>query len=432
MEPLRVRLYNVRFGDAILIIVPDTENGVPKTRYILIDVGNALNREGGKDFVFKSVLEDIEATLNGAEIDLFVMTHEHLDHIQGLFYGVEKENLSKLPVNTSWLTASAEEGYYDRDWSTEDENGNTISTPKQHFEQMKRSLDLMLGFSKASELAGMPLARRLWATLNNNNPRRSAHCVNFLRGLADQTHYVYRGIESEDGSNLHPFESAELELWGPEENTAIYYGHFRPMALGVEGTIEGGDDSDNAPSLVTPTPPPGVDASAFYNLVDARRNGFVDNLLTIDKARNNSSVVFSLVWNGWKLLFPGDAEVRSWKEMDKRNMLSDVHFLKVSHHASHNGTPDDELLEKILPENPLDDRDRVAVASTFPNTYNGIPHQETLGRLEARGVRTYTIFEELGDVPASDDKEESIPKMGYIEFTFPADGTTIDMTTHRF
>lgn len=46
MDKLRVRAYNVRFGDAILVSVPDkTSAGAKKTRHILIDVGNAL---GGK------------------------------------------------------------------------------------------------------------------------------------------------------------------------------------------------------------------------------------------------------------------------------------------------------------------------------------------------------------------------------------------------
>ena len=42
-DTLRVRLYNVHFGDAILVIVPDRDPKTKKvtTRRILIDVGNA-------------------------------------------------------------------------------------------------------------------------------------------------------------------------------------------------------------------------------------------------------------------------------------------------------------------------------------------------------------------------------------------------------
>src|SRR5206468_9988158 len=56
-DRLRVRLYNVRFGDAILVTVPDRDpaTNVVTKRHILIDVGNVLNKEGGDDTVFKPV-----------------------------------------------------------------------------------------------------------------------------------------------------------------------------------------------------------------------------------------------------------------------------------------------------------------------------------------------------------------------------------------
>ena len=49
MDTLRVRAYNVRFGDALLVTVPDRDpaTGTTTTRNILIDVGNVLNKEGG-------------------------------------------------------------------------------------------------------------------------------------------------------------------------------------------------------------------------------------------------------------------------------------------------------------------------------------------------------------------------------------------------
>jgi len=70
MDTLRVRMYNVRFGDAILISIPDAENGVARLRHILVDVGNALNKEGGKDFVFKPVIEHIRSTIDTGTLGL--------------------------------------------------------------------------------------------------------------------------------------------------------------------------------------------------------------------------------------------------------------------------------------------------------------------------------------------------------------------------
>ena len=84
---------------------------------------------------------------------------------------------------------------------------------------------------------------------------------------------------------------------------------------------------------------------------------------------------------GWRLLFTGDAELKSWKIMRDRNQLGEVDFLKVSHHGSHNGTPGEEILNMLLPKRAEKDKERRAVVSTWPDTYSGVPDAETLKRL---------------------------------------------------
>ena len=191
---------------------------------------------------------------------------------------------------------------------------------------------------------------------------------------------MHRGLDL-DGT--HPFREAKLELWAPEEDTSIYYGSFQPVAFGASANGTGGE---RLRSLNVPTPPRGVDSGAFYRLVDSRVRGVFDNLLAIDRAANNSSVVFSLEWRGFRLLFPGDAEHRSWKEMDKRGLLKPVHLLKVAHHGSWNGTPSGELLDKILPVPAPDNRKRYAVVSTCTDTYHNVPDTELLTRLKERCI----------------------------------------------
>lgn len=365
METLRVRVYNVRFGDAVLITVPDRDDGTTTMRHILVDLGNVLRgREGngGEDAVFGPVIEDIRKVLDGKPLDLYVMTHEHMDHVQGLLFASEKLQ-QELDVAHAWLTASAEKGYYQK---------------PGHEKARRKKLDLDRAYRDAARyLAAAPEdADALGPFMFNNNSSNTGKCVEFLRNLADETTYVHREADL-DGT--HPFSEAKLELWAPEEDTSVYYGHFRPVALGV---TSGG--ANGTPMLEVPKPPRGVDSGAFYGLVTSRRRGVYDNLLQIDRAANNSSVVFSLEWRGYRLLFPGDAEHRSWKEMDKRGLLKPVHFLKVSHHGSWNGTPTGELLDKILPLPPPDDRKRYAAISTWEKTYNNVPDTETRNELAKR------------------------------------------------
>lgn len=389
MNKLTVRLYNVRFGDGVLISVPDRdEAGDSLMRHILIDVGNAASTDGGENEVFTPVFQDILRILDGQPLDLYVATHEHMDHVQGPLWAAKhcfagEDLAAKLNVQHVWLPASARPDYYD-----------THPVAKKKLDEASDAFFLT---QKTLNASGEPVSEAVGVLLRNNNRflkaaagdglshARTADCIEYIRSLTDEdhTHYVHRSIGGADGgvapfdlAGAHPFREAEFEIWAPEEDASEYYGQFRPMALGMAPGLAPGQDG------VVVTPPAGVDAGAFYNLVALRRSGYIDNLLAIDKAANNSCIVFCLKWRGWKLLFPGDAEIRSWKVMNKEGVLSPIHFLKISHHGSHNGTPDADLLARILPVPSPDNRERRAAVSTFPDTYSGIPHTETFDELE--------------------------------------------------
>ena len=122
--------------------------------------------------------------------------------------------------------------------------------------------------------------------------------------------------------------------------------------------------------------------------------------------------MFEFEWRGWRLLFPGDAEERSWAFMEAQQALRPAHFLKVSHHGSHNGTPDG-VLSEVLPEIPADARDRVVAVSTADGAYRGVPHDETLTALRRRARLLDT---------------RSLAKGGWFELTFPADGGPITVS----
>jgi beta-lactamase superfamily II metal-dependent hydrolase len=332
----------------------------------LIDVGNVLAGPGSDDKVFERVVKDISEQIGKKPLDLYVMTHEHMDHVQGLLDVSTKHGLS-LKVRHAWLTASAAEDYYENHPDAKQKRLEAIEA----YETIDR-------FFQVSPEPESPLTR---AMRLNNNPRSTADCVKYLRDLARETTYVYEGCNIK---GRHPFREVKFEIWAPQEDTSEYYGSFQPVALNVAK----GKGKGKSPSLVNPLPPPGVDAGAFYGLVQSRRQGFTDNMLAIDKALNNSSVVFCLEWRGWRLLFPGDAEQRSWKTIWKTmrggEALKPVHFLKVAHHGSHNGMPIPEMLDELLPKKAPDKRPRYAVVSTCMDTYNNVPDETTINELRAR------------------------------------------------
>lgn len=415
MDSLRVRVYNVRFGDAILISLPDAPPGAsPELRHILIDVGNSLGTEGGQDTVFATVLHDVLHELDGRPLDLYVMTHEHLDHVQGLLHfqkKVLKEEKLKdlLQVQHSWLTPSAHPNYYTPDTA----EYNPRARERKHL--VEAFLDEAERYFRAAPDEETSWIRGLMAI---NNPRATADCVDLIRDLAgDNTHYVHRGL---DLAGKHGFREATFEVWAPEVDTSVYYGPFQPVAFGVSPS-----PTPRARPALTPVEPPrGVDAGAFYNLVEKRRWGLGDNLLAIDSAQNNTSVVFSLNWRGWSLLFPGDAEERSWKEMNKRGVLKPVHFLKVSHHGSVTGMLPEDLIDKVL---TLDGTPRHAVLSAYPDlvkvdggeqswTYQDVPRREVLEGLKERAVLRQTV--EVADG-------------GTIDYYFEGGSSNVTVTIHE-
>jgi beta-lactamase superfamily II metal-dependent hydrolase len=355
MTTLTVVAYNVLFGDAILICIPDRNGRKTVMRHVLIDVGNVLGDPNDKANVFRSILDDILRRLDGRPIDLYVMTHEHMDHVQGLLCA--HHDGQKLPaIDHAWLTASSSASYHEKFPQADKQRSLHLAA----YERVRR-IALQRG------ILGLVPVR---AFLDNNNPRRTGDCVAFLRNIArDKTSYVHRGFKPVAGEN-HPFCEATFSIWAPEHDTSSYYGRMRPVMPTNRGR-----------KLVAPA---GVDQKAFDALVEFSRSGLGDEMLAIDRAANNTSVVFSIEWRGWRLLFSGDAELRSWKTMERRKQLRPVHFVKVGHHASHNGTPDEAVLEQILPIRPSDSRHRVALVSTCENTYNGVPDHDTLARLERR------------------------------------------------
>ncbi|QSQ21443.1 hypothetical protein JY651_40695 [Pyxidicoccus parkwayensis] len=315
MATLRVRTYSARFGDTLLVSVPDQDAGTGLTtvRHVLIDAGHVLV---GEDPAFRPVLEDVLTQLDGAPLDLYVLSHEHLDSVQG------SQSLERLKLRHAWLTASAAPDY-------SEQHGDSAR-------QLARSKALYDDLSEYCRLRPEAARGSVQSLLLGNDYRKAEEHAELLRGLAEHPHYVCRGAKLE---GTHPFKEAKLEVWAPEAETREYTGRVFPVALGLERRPGGGV------SLHVPTPPAGVDASAFYNLLSWRRQGMGDDLLAIDTTAKNMSIVFSLEWRGWRLLFAGDAGARSWTLMKQRDVLRPVHFLQAGDH----GTPGEDILDAILP-----------------------------------------------------------------------------------
>jgi beta-lactamase superfamily II metal-dependent hydrolase len=363
---LVVYTYNVLFGDAILVEVPD---GSVK-RFILIDVGNVLSGEGGRNEPLLAAARGIKE-LTGGKIDLYIMTHEHMDHVQGLLYA--KNNGCEFQIDNVWMTVSSDPEYYEK---PEHEKAR-----KKRFE-MLRSMAAFQDVFAASEIPN-----ELKNMLGINNPGSTSDCVDCIRKAVPQPQYVYRGF---DISGKHPFTEAAIRILAPEEDSSDYYGPVPPRF------DSGGGDSKSGTSTYRPEPLPGIDGGAFYGLIDNMNGACAEGIYAIDQAANNTSVVFELTWRGNRLLFTGDAEQKSWQFIDNNNPLQPVDFLKIGHHGSPNAAPAKPILDKILPIERK--QQAVAVVSYFTGTYNGVPDEQALAEIQAR---TSTLYRTFGSTPGT-------------------------------
>jgi hypothetical protein len=206
----------------------------------------------------------------------------------------------------------------------------------------------------------------------------TADYVNHLRTVAPEaaTHYVDRTTTLK---GKHPFKEAKLRILAPEEDTSDYYGRKNQPRLGAaaaEGMAVGGGERAAAGAAQW-QPPVGVQAGAFYDLVQSRNHVNRQAIMEIDAAANNTSIVLEISWRGWKLLFPGDAEEKSWETMRDQALLEPVHFVKVSHHGSVNGTVA-EILDVVFPDDNADVKPRRALVSTHDHDWDSVPNPKTL------------------------------------------------------
>lgn len=361
-ERLTVYAYNVLFGDGFLVEVPDGD----QRRFILIDVGNKVGR-GGKD---KPVLDAMDDVIDrtGGHIDLYIMTHEHIDHVQGLLHAADKGR--NLTVDSVWMTASAAPDYYDKDEHAQARRKkNLLEASLQRFAAARKKSYLPQELADILEL----------------NAHSTEEHVKHIRQLHPQPHYVHR---ESDLDGCHPFTEAKLRILAPEEDTSDYYG----FTAGADVAAPGSRTSGGA---ARPTPPRGVDAGAFYELIDRMDLGLGEAALMIDQAQNNTSLIVELTWRHRRLLFTGDAELKSWQKMRENSANPDlqdaklcpVDLLKVSHHGSENGTPPADILDLVLPRKRR--RRAVAIVSTFSDAYRGVPDESTLLAIGQRTRRIY-------------------------------------------
>jgi hypothetical protein len=367
---IEIRAYVVGFGDCILLTLPDGG----ETRHVLVDFGRAPNDAESLER-FPAIAKDIERRCNG-HLDLVVVTHEHLDHLEGFYR--ERSVFDRIEVEQVWMSLPSHPDYY-RDY------------PKAKVH--KRLRDAVSRFAGDATRRGLSLHPAFRSLLENN--LSNVDRVNYLRQLGKRpVAYLARG---KGLRTKKPFREIRVHVLAPEADASVYYAAnagARALSAAFADTPSPGERSSQEglswrfPSVprATGSDVAGLSGSDYERLRRTIREEGVAAARFIDKAQNNTSLCLLLEVKGKRLLLPGDAELESWDVMRRKcsAQLGPVDFLKVSHHGSHNGTPVD-LLDTLLPTRRK--AQAQVLVSTKRNVYgtqNPVPDAELLRELRRR------------------------------------------------
>ena len=390
---IRVRMYNVGFGDCFLLALPDK-------RTVLVDAGfhsQGKGAFGGHDLV-DQIVEDVKTIAGEARIDVVIATHRHQDHV----YAFNSEKWDEVEVGEVWMpwledrTNRQATGL----WKKQQRFAMQLAIALPGFalsEADRADVEFML-WNAGVEMPGTPgfAAAGGWSNagaldcLHEGFARRDRARPRFL----PEKQAFPESFESPalPGVRVHvlgpPRDPELIEELNPEADGETY----RALALRAASAGE---------PYGTAVVPPFGDA---WQVGDeggfALEPGEVERINAlaqsadavfaaekVDGMINSTSLVLLLHIGKARLLLPGDAEWGTWKRIladdEARTLLRGATFFKVGHHGSHNATSK-TLVEKVLR------RKIPAMISTQkgPGNYrNNIPLTKLMEALETRAIR---------------------------------------------
>jgi beta-lactamase superfamily II metal-dependent hydrolase len=395
-KSVRLRTYNVGFGDCLLLTVayaskfPDGR----MERHMLIDCGSKTAAEYGPS------LADIATVIAdhcGNKLDVVVATHRHSDHIKGFGDTHAREILDALNP-----------GFVIRPWTDNPDFETTtgpfkVDAESQQFikqlDALQAHSELVSKFSFDSE----KLAKRAaeLADLGFKNTQAVAMLEQW--GNGDKAAYVTAG----EKVKLKAFPGVTVQVLGPPALKEVP----RLTSYARESEqywLQLGADAGLLALVGTPPPnsigtandkiaqPGGAGAGAWLirELNDERLTQGLDIVEGFDDVLNNTSVILLITVGTRSLLLAGDAQAENWSftlecALGKNNrklnaslqeQLAMVDVYKVGHHGSRNATPKDLTglwAGRKKGHNPL-----VSVLSTkhgvFDKSVEGAVPKETL------------------------------------------------------
>jgi len=391
-ETLRVRMYNVGFGDCFLLELPGK-------RTVLVDAGFHAQGKGAfaaNDLV-DQIVSDVKEISGRARIDVVIATHRHQDHV----YAFNSKTWADVEVGEVWLP-----------WVEDRANKQAVGLWKKQKRFAAQLAAAMPGFG-LSAADQQDVSFMLWnagvdvpgvAAVGGWSNAGAMDCLH--EGFARRDRALPRFLPEKEPSP-ESFETPLLpgvivHVLGPPRNPELIQEldpeadgeTYRALALrAAMAGAAGGGPAVAAPFGEAWQVKP--DEPGFQ--LEGEETGRIDDLAQgadavfaaekVDGMINSTSLVLVLQIGTARLLLPGDAEWGTWKRIlandAARALVRGATFFKVGHHGSHNATSK-TLVEQVLP------RKIPAMISTQegPGSYrNNIPLTDLMTALDGHDIR---------------------------------------------
>ena len=374
IERIRVRMYNVGFGDCFLVsffydgdVAYDGKfdrDGNPLApraeRHLLMDFGSMA---GAKADDMAAVAERIAEDCNG-QLDVVAASHRHKDHLSGFALADAApviDSLNPLLVVRPWTEDPA---------AAEDATAPGSARLVRGLRSGEEFLELLAAKTAGNRAGSLRGDLHLAATEQLRNREAIANLEAW--GALQDEEFLHFGMVSkiEDyipGSSVTVIGPPTVEQYGEVTGQAaddpeywmlrrafdpdFWQTHRRDLAAVVEAV---GLERD-VPELLD-----GIDPGPVRWLVERMRDQHVQTLARIvrelDDALNNTSLILlidaGVGSNRKRMLFGGDAQIENWRfaldvaaapaapsAAECRQLLRDVDLYKVGHHGSRNASP---------------------------------------------------------------------------------------------
>ncbi|MFT4218233.1 MAG: hypothetical protein QM619_13760 [Micropruina sp.] len=414
---VRVRAYQVGFGDCLLVTVgynqalPDGR----RERHILVDFGTKVRAAGGPTLA--AVAAKI-AEHCGGQLDVVVVTHRHQDHVRGFGDQVARQHLDPLQPNLiirPWTDAPE---------PARDAPGNDLGPESRsflglldtiaghdHTVRAQFNVDDRVFAKRAKQLAELGVSNaqalsmlELWVPAERTRWVRAGDLVEVDELLPGVSVEVLGPPTLEQVPGMKSYASSSAEYW---------------LGLAADGGLApelvAGADRDGLRAAKEAVAGPGGLGRPSWLLDKLHTEGprqVLDIVEGFDDVLNNTSVVLLVTVGRRSLLLSGDAQVENWsytldralgtsgrdEDLTLRRRLARVDLYKVGHHGSRNATPKRLYdLWKGERRSPL-----CSVVSTQEGVYGTtaegkVPKQELLAALR-----------EVGELHSTEDLDKNV------------------------